>query len=400
MRIFNKKSKKTSLTTEEKTLHTPSTKKRNPVPHKEQTRKLKIGFGLAKKRERTEQEITPIKEGERRKKPAAARVKKHPLHKEKGEKHVAYEEIDVKHEDIAPAELEPPIIPREKEDSVSKKRKAFLQKDMIGKPVYLEDTGEKLGRVFDMTYDEKKKLVGYKIKDDKSDTVLSFSVDQFDEDKNGLIFIPSWYNKSVKTIEKLEFKDRIAPEITTLLVDDTISNEELYDIFLKHDDEMADYMEEATALRGMLNNRLKILEKQRLALKEDLMDLTEKRLIKDIDRKRFSENVMEHRRRVNILDVNIKKCRELMQRLDRTSFGMLRKHTVAKSEIETTAQDRKTYENLKEKNKLRYADEIENPYEQRYHNLKERYEQLEEDYNELKIAVEKLFNKHENLEEP
>ena len=30
------------------------------------------------------------------------------------------------------------------------KRKAFTQKDMIGKFVYLEDTGEKIGTVFDV----------------------------------------------------------------------------------------------------------------------------------------------------------------------------------------------------------------------------------------------------------
>ena len=45
----------------------------------------------------------------------------------------------------------------------------------------------------------------------------------------------------------------------------------------------------------------------------------------DIDRRQFSEVVMEHRKKVNILDLNIKKCKELIERLDHTSFGSLSK---------------------------------------------------------------------------
>ena len=53
--------------------------------------------------------------------------------------------------------------------STKKKKKRFITTDMKGKPVFLEDTGEKLGTVFDMILDGGKKIVGYKIKDQKSD---------------------------------------------------------------------------------------------------------------------------------------------------------------------------------------------------------------------------------------
>jgi len=144
------------------------------------------------------------------------------------------------------------------------------------KPVYLEDTGEKLGFVFDTIYDKDKNIVGFKIKDEKSDAVLSFPLEQFDYTNEGVIFIPGWYTNSVKIIEKLEFKDKISPELTALISDDEVSNEELYDIFVKHDDEMVNYIDDAKSLRELLTNRLGVLERQRLALKDDLMDLTEK----------------------------------------------------------------------------------------------------------------------------
>jgi hypothetical protein len=303
--------------------------------------------------------------------------------------------------DIFPEETTDPT-PTEQDEtewSKGKKRKTLIPKDMKSKPVYLEDTGEKLGTVFDMIYDGEKHLIGYKIKDEKSKAVLSFPADQFEEDKKGLVFIPGWYTKSAKTIEKLEFKDRISPELTALLSDDAVSNEELYEIFVKHDDEMAKYIEDAISLKEMLSNRLKVLEKQRLALKDNLMDLTEKRLIKDIDRKQFSEDVMEHRRKVNILDVNINKCKELIQRLGQTSFGVLGNNNLvfdSDIKLEGTPYE-EDYKDSKEKNILvsdnEIDDAIKQSYKEKYYSLKEQFEQLEDDYQELKMAVEKVFSK-------
>jgi len=341
-------------------------------------KKTKIGFKFREKKFSeneppiVEREVMPVKE-----------EMKEPEHK-------TNVSIDT---DIDLIEEKEVLSPKENEEDEPKKKKTFIKKDMKGKPVYLEDTGEKLGTVFDSIYDKDNNLIGYKIKDMKSDTVLSFSIDQFDEDKNGLIFVPGWYTQAVKTIEKLEFKDRISPELTSLLTDDAISNKELYKIFVKHDDEMASYIEDAASLKEMLNNRLKVLEKQRLALKDSLMDLTEKRLIKDVDRREFSEDVMEHRRKVNILDVNINKCRELLKRLDHTSFGIIGKFTML-SDIDI---GNNLYEKIRwsGRDKITSDEKLGNTYKQKYYTLKEQFEQLEDEYHELKMAVEKLLNKKE-----
>jgi len=284
---------------------------------------------------------------------------------------------------------------KEKQWSNSNKRKKLLTKDLQGKPVYLEDTGEKLGTVFDMIYDKDQKLVGYKIKDQKSESVLSFPLDQFEESKEGLIFVQSWYLSATKTIEELEFKERVSPELTTLLTDDEISNEELYNIFLKHDDQMANYIEKAISLKEILNKRLIILEKKRHALKDSLMDLTEKRLIKDIDRREFSEDVLLHRRKVNVLDVNIKKCKELLNRLNDTSFGKLGNNIIDELEFKSKSSIIPSSNEFKEVDNLIRTEDVENPYKQKYINMKARFEHLEEDYNELKSAVEKLISKGE-----
>ncbi len=294
---------------------------------------------------------------------------------------------------------------KEKTPFSMKKKKALIKKDMKGKPVFLEDTGEKLGIVQDSIYDKDNNLTGYKIKDKRSDSVLSFPIEQFDFNKDGLIFIPGWYNNALRIIEKLEFKDKISPELTALISDDDLSNEELYDIFIKHDNEMVQYIDDAKSLKEMISGRLKVLEKQRIALKDDLMDLTEKRLIKDIDRRKFSEDVMTHRRKVNVLDVNINKCHELLNRLDKTSFGTLGKNNLLHDKKDNVKTKPNLYEsvlNLQQKPKRRdiptYPKENEkDEYKEKYFALKQEFDQLEEDYNELKIAVDKLFNRDELL---
>jgi len=374
MRFFKKEAK----TTKKKIDKQDKPSKEKPESTKVKVKKkTKIGFRYKKDEtpeEKSEQETVPIE-----------------TIKEVSEFVPIEEEIET-----TPPEQEI----EEKKPDKTKKKKTIIKKDLKGKPVFLEDTGEKLGIVFDNIYGKDNVIVGYKIKDSKSDAVLSFPSDQFDLQKDGLIFVPGWYTNALKTIEKLEFKDKISPELTALFSDNSVTHEDLYEIFVKHDDEMVGYIDDTKTLREILTSRLKILEKQRLALKDDLMDLTEKRLINDIDRRQFSEDVMQHRRKVNILDINISKCKDLLKRLENTSFGSLWKNNLLsdtmKAKIEDNLIDKILDKNWKEKNKeiLTRQKEVigRNNYKEKYYTLKEQYEQLEENYQELKTAVNRLFN--------
>lgn len=374
MRFFKKEAK----TTEKKIDKQDKPSKEKPESTKVKVKnKTKIGFRYKKDKtpeKKSEQETIPVE-----------------TIKELSEFVPIEEEIET-----TPPEQEI----EEKKPDKTKKKKTIIKKDLKGKPVFLEDTGEKLGIVFDNIYGKDNVIVGYKIKDSKSDAVLSFPSDQFDLHKDGLIFVPGWYTNALKTIEKLEFKDKISPELTALFSDNSVTHEDLYEIFVKHDDEMVGYIDDTKTLREILTSRLKILEKQRLALKDDLMDLTEKRLINDIDRRQFSEDVMQHRRKVNILDINISKCKDLLKRLENTSFGSLWKNNLPsdtmKAKIENNLIDKILDKNWKEKNKeiLTCQKEVigKNNYKEKYYTLKEQYEQLEENYQELKTAVNRLFN--------
>ena len=56
---------------------------------------------------------------------------------------------------------------------------------------------------------------------------------------------------------------------------------------------------------------------------------------------------------------------------------------------------RKKPEGSHEKADLILAEEIKNPYKQKYDDIKLRFNQLQEEYNELKSAVEKIIAKDE-----
>jgi len=104
---------------------------------------------------------------------------------------------------------------------------------------------------------------------------------------------------------------------------------------------------------------------------------------------------MQHRHKVNVLDVNIGKCKDLIQRLEATSFGKLGKNI----DIHTSKNNKDPYlekpEYTKNESKLVLTEQIQDPYKRKYIDVKERFEQLQEDYNELKLAVEKLISKGE-----
>jgi hypothetical protein len=203
--------------------------------------------------------------------------------------------------------------------------KATRKQDMRGERVFSEDTGEKLGVITDTVYDVNKNIIGYKIKTDDTDTPFSFPADQFTEDKQGLLFTPKWYQNAIETIEKLEFSEKISPELSSL-VQDGMFNEELFDLLMKRDDEFIDDLDDAMDLKEILVSQIKILEERRDDLSDKANRLTTKRLMEDIDRKQFSENVQDLRRKVKLLDLNIQKCNDLLGRLNSTSVGTITKY--------------------------------------------------------------------------
>ena len=194
--------------------------------------------------------------------------------------------------------------------------------DRVGYKVYQQDTGEMLGIVSKMILDKNKKVIGLNIHDKNSNAVLSVPIDQFRYDKRGLIFIPRWFNRATNVIEKLEFVDRMYPELKSYLSNDEY-DEKSHEFIFKNYPDLLDYFEDGKDLKQILEDQIEKLKYKRQALSDKTIDLTKMRLIKDIDRKEFSDDILELQKSANIFNVNINRYKELLEKLNSTSIGIM-----------------------------------------------------------------------------
>jgi len=195
----------------------------------------------------------------------------------------------------------------------------FRKRERItGLPVYFEDTGERVGVVKRVIRNSLGEEIGYEI-EDESGKVIYFPSDAFEKNKRGLIFAPLWYSEGLKLITELEAKTKM-PDIHELILEGGLGKEEMYRIIVKKYPEIRKYVEETLLLKESLMSRINDLETRILKLRKELVDLSGKRLLKEIGRKEFAEKVIEARRETRIAEIGIKRCRELLFRIDKIPF--------------------------------------------------------------------------------
>ncbi len=198
----------------------------------------------------------------------------------------------------------------------------FWGDDKTGTVAYFEDTGEDMGIVRKVIRDKNGKAAGYEIEDIKSKKILSMSKSSFEVTERGLIFTPLWYSEAREFIEELELKTKM-PELSDILSESSLSNRELGEVAKSHP-ELNGYLKNAGLFRESLEKRLGELEEKRIEVRKKLMVLSEKRLLDEIGRREFAQAVIEARRNAHILDLNIRRCRELLIRIENIPF--LAKH--------------------------------------------------------------------------
>ncbi|TET91481.1 MAG: zinc ribbon domain-containing protein [Methanomassiliicoccales archaeon] len=208
--------------------------------------------------------------------------------------------------------------------TISDKIRGFIrsswQRSTIGKEVYFEDTGEKLGIVFDAVRGRDGEVVGYNIKDENSEAMMDFPVERFEENARGLIFRPLWYTEAKELISQLEFQPSIIPELTEMVLDGDMSKESLYEVMAHSHPNLKRFVDEAITLREVLRIKLEALEISGLGLRNEVGELAEKRLLGENKRRDFARALLALRRKTRIVNISIKRCRELLLRLDRSPF--------------------------------------------------------------------------------
>ncbi len=191
------------------------------------------------------------------------------------------------------------------------------EKRLMGMPVYFEDTGEKVGVVKKVIKNSIGDIIGYEIQEE-SGKIIYFPSDAFEEHKRGLIFAPLWYSEGLKMVSELEAKTKM-PDVHEFILQKK-DKEELYNIISSKYPEINKYVEEVLLLKESLMERISDLETRMVRLRKELVELSGKRLMREIGRKEFAEKIIEARREMNITEVGIKRCRELLMRIDSIPF--------------------------------------------------------------------------------
>ena len=259
-----------------------------------------------------------------------------------------------------------------------KKHHPRLRKNTHGKPVYLQDNGNQIATVIDEIHDIKNKLQAYTIQDTETQQIYQIPAIHFDHQTNGLIYIPSWYTKGKTLVDHLEFTDRINPVLKLLITDETTQPQDLHETFIKDDHELQQYLQQTQTTHKMLTTRLTLLQKERTTIKQYIFDLIEQRLIKDIPRKEFADNIQQHRQKATLLDLQITRCQNLIKQLNNTSLGLYLQKTQP-----TTQQPQPINNQTHEYNSL----------QKKYTQLKHQYQEIQEKYTHLKESIEKLLEK-------
>jgi len=194
----------------------------------------------------------------------------------------------------------------------------FWGDDKTGSIAYFEDTGEEMGIVKRVIRDTNGKVAGYEIEDVKTGKTISMSKSSFDITERGLVFVPLWYSEAREFIEEMELKAKM-PELNDIISESELSKREIGEIARSHP-ELGNYIKNAIVVKDSINKRLRDLEERRAEIRKKLMMLSEKRLLDEIGRREFAQSVVGARRDAKILDMNVRRCRELLIRLENIPF--------------------------------------------------------------------------------
>lgn len=194
----------------------------------------------------------------------------------------------------------------------------FWSDDVQGAAVYYEDTGDLMGTVTEVIRNANGEVSGYRVRHDETGMVTSLSSEALQRTKRGLLFVPVWYSEALSLVKELEYASR-HPGLRDVVAGAALTDNEMHDVATS-DSELQHKIAHAQQVRRSLGQQLQQLEGKRREVREHLMELSERRLLQDISRRRFAEAIMDARRRAHILDLNMERCSDLLVRFDNIPF--------------------------------------------------------------------------------
>jgi sporulation protein YlmC with PRC-barrel domain len=197
-------------------------------------------------------------------------------------------------------------------------RKKLKSGAVVGKPVFLEEDGERIGVVRDVKFDDKGEPAEYLIYIDGK--VTGIPRDSVMERSDGIVIEPLWYIDAKRFIRDLEIEARrLAVDSDLILKAGPMKRAEMLRLLSQKAD-IAPMIEKAAVVQKVLLDRLHMFQEEKNKIGLDLITLEQKRIMEEIDRREFLHALIDLRRKAKIAGVMIENCVVLLQKMNELPF--------------------------------------------------------------------------------
>jgi hypothetical protein len=185
----------------------------------------------------------------------------------------------------------------------------------IGKSVFLNTDDQKLGDIIEIIRDQNNQIIGFKVKENKSEKELHLFAEHCRKQKHNYIYKPNCYPIPSTVIEDFEACDNINPDIILLLKDTIVSKDEWEKIYIQQDDELRKNINHPYVLDKTIQSILHILKKQQILVEDKLKELQRKKEKNIISQIQYLQMAHPYHQMLEDINQNIEKYQDLTKRL-------------------------------------------------------------------------------------
>jgi len=191
---------------------------------------------------------------------------------------------------------------------LSKLKELIWPSPGMGLPVYLDEGGEKFGYVTKVIK-ENGRVEGYEVTT-KGGLTIHIPADSVAVSKKAIMYRPRWYVEGIEFIKRLEAQKMVTPELRKVLEGAARPRDSM----------TRRIVEEGKNIYKEISGKLMMFIEERNKLRQELDDLTHRRILGATKGSEYAKALVTLRRKMEMLDANIKKAEEILRLLNYPVF--------------------------------------------------------------------------------
>lgn len=177
------------------------------------------------------------------------------------------------------------------------KRVFKLPDPRIGKPIYLQEDGEKLGKV--VSIDEETGL--YTV--DSSGVRLNFPEENVIEGEGGFVYSPRWFTEASRVLKELKARESLSPSTE-----------------MKESGPLRSAVNKARDIVPILLSKKESLGRKKESVEHSISRKSEERESGEIGRREYMAHIVDLNRKLKIIETNLERVDDLLGDLENSAF--------------------------------------------------------------------------------